>query len=159
MLQNGIKSKRIARFGAGHLTKIINDEIEMGLTNKNIYESFQIKADKIKDTFVQFLLNAKYDKKVVAGYGAAAKGNTLINYAGIKRDMINFVCDAAEAKIGKFLPGSHIPVLDPKVLESTHIDYLIIFPWNISDEIIQQNKAISGSGTKFVTIIPELKFM
>ena len=142
-----------------NVEKIIKDEIEMGLTNRNIYESFQLKADKIKDTFIQFLLNAKYDKKVVAGYGAAAKGNTLINYAGIKRDMINFVCDAADSKIGKYLPGSHIPILDPRVLESTHIDYLIIFPWNISDEIIQQNKTLSGSGTKFVTIIPELKFM
>ena len=142
-----------------NVEKIIKDEIEMGLTNRNIYESFQLKADKIKDTFIQFLLNAKYDKKVVAGYGAAAKGNTLINYAGIKRDMINFVCDAADSKIGKYLPGSHIPILDPRVLESTHIDYLIIFPWNISDEIMQQNKTLSGSGTKFVTIIPELKFM
>ena len=142
-----------------NVEKIIKDEIEMGLTNRNIYESFQLKADKIKDTFIQFLLNAKYDKKVVAGYGAAAKGNTLINYAGIKRDMINFVCDAADSKIGKYLPGSHIPILDPRVLESTHIDYLIIFPWNISDEIIQQNKTLSGSGTKFVTLIPELKLM
>ena len=142
-----------------NVEKILNDEIKMGLKNKNIYENFQIKADKIKDTFVQFLLNAKYDKKVVAGYGAAAKGNTLMNYAGIKQDMINFVCDAAVSKIGKYLPGSHIPILDPKVLESHHIDYLIIFPWNISDEIIQQNKALSESGTKFVTIIPELKII
>ena len=142
-----------------NVEKILNDEIKMGLKNKNIYENFQIKADKIKDTFVQFLLNAKYDKKVVAGYGAAAKGNTLMNYAGIKQDMINFVCDAAASKIGKYLPGSHIPILDPKVLESHHIDYLIIFPWNISDEIIQQNKALSESGTKFVTIIPELKII
>ena len=142
-----------------NVEKIIKDEIEMGLTNRNIYESFQLKADKIKDTFIQFLLNAKYDKKVVAGYGAAAKGNTLINYAGIKRDMINFVCDAAVSKIGKYLPGSHIPILDPKVLKSKHIDYLIIFPWNISCEIIEQNKELSESGTKFVTIIPELKII
>ncbi len=142
-----------------NVEKILNDEIAMGLMNKNIYENFQIKADKIKDTFVQFLLNAKYDKKVVAGYGAAAKGNTLMNYAGIKRDMINFVCDAAASKIGKYLPGSHIPILHPKVLEFNQIDYLIIFPWNISDEIIKENKALSEAGTKFVTIIPELKII
>ena len=144
---------------SNNVEKILNDEIEAGLMNKYIYENFQIKANKIKDTFVQFLLNAKYDKKVVAGYGAAAKGNTLMNYAGIKRDMISFVCDAAVSKIGKYLPGSHIPILDPKVLELNHIDYLIIFPWNISDEIIEQNKALSVSGTKFVTIITELKII
>ena len=144
---------------SNNVEKILNDEIEAGLMNKYIYENFQIKANRIKDTFVQFLLNAKYDKKVVAGYGAAAKGNTLMNYAGIKRDMISFVCDAAVSKIGKYLPGSHIPILDPKVLELNHIDYLIIFPWNISDEIIEQNKALSVSGTKFVTIIPDLKII
>ena len=93
------------------------------------------------------------------GYGAAAKGNTLINYAGIKPDMINFVCDAANSKIGKYLPGSHIPILDPKVLEFKHIDYLIIFPWNIADEIIEQNQTLSKLGTKFVTMIPELKII
>ena len=144
---------------SNNVEKILNYEIEACLMNKYIYENFQIKANKIKDTFVQFLLNAKYDKKVVAGYGEAAKGNTLMNYAGIKRDMISFVCDAAVSKIGKYLPGSHIPILDPKVLELNHIDYLIIFPWNISDEIIEQNKALSVSGTKFVTIIPDLKII
>ena len=142
-----------------NVEKILNDEIEMGLMDINIYEKFQSKADTIKNTFVQFLLNAKHENKVVAGYGAAAKGNTLINYAGIKRDMINFVCDAAISKIGKYLPGSHIPILDPKVLKSKHVDYLIIFPWNISCEIIEQNKELSESGTKFVTIIPELKII
>ena len=142
-----------------NVEKILNDEIEMGLMDINIYEKFQSKADTIKNTFVQFLLNAKHENKVVAGYGAAAKGNTLINYAGIKRDMINFVCDAAVSKIGKYLPGSHIPILDPKVLKSKHVDYLIIFPWNISCEIIEQNKELSESGTKFVTIIPELKII
>ena len=142
-----------------NVEKILNDEIAMGLMDKNIYENFQIKADKIKDTFIQFLLTAKYNKKVVAGYGAAAKGNTLMNYAGIKGDMISFVCDSAASKIGKYLPGSHIPILDPEVLNLNHIDYLIIFPWNISDEIIQQNKKLSESGTKFVTIIPELKII
>ena len=142
-----------------NVEKITNDEIEMGLMDINIYEKFQSKADTIKNTFVQFLLNAKHENKVVAGYGAAAKGNTLINYAGIKRDMINFVCDAAVSKIGKYLPGSHIPILDPKVLKSKHVDYLIIFPWNISCEIIEQNKELSESGTKFVTIIPELKII
>tara|TARA_B100000768_G_scaffold181288_1_gene203658 strand:- start:1820 stop:3043 length:1224 start_codon:yes stop_codon:yes gene_type:complete len=144
---------------SNNVEKVLKAEIEAGLMTEATYKNFQIKANEIKDRFIQFLLNAKYDKKVVVGYGAAAKGNTLINYAGIKPDMINFVCDAADSKIGKYLPGSHIPILEPKVLEFNHIDYLIIFPWNIADEIIEQNQTLSKLGTKFVTMIPELKII
>ena len=142
-----------------NVEKILNLEMEAGLTKESTYGNFQIKADKIKNTFIQFLLDAKYNNKVVVGYGAAAKGNTLLNYAGIRPDMVPFVCDAANSKIGKYLPGSHIPILSPKELEKNKIDYLIIFPWNISYEIIQQNTLLRKAGTKFVTMIPELKII
>ena len=92
----------------------------------------------------------------MAAYGAAAKGNTLLNYAGVKPDLLAFVCDAAVAKQGKFMPGSHIPILSPAVLIEQRLDYLVILPWNIADEVKQQNAKLSGFGTKFVTAVPSL---
>ena len=96
------------------------------------------------------------DKKVLA-YGAAAKGNTLLNYAGVKPDLVQMVCDAALSKQGKFMPGSHIPILSPEELGKQHPDFLLILPWNIADEVKRQMAWLNGSETKFVTAIPELR--
>ena len=93
----------------------------------------------------------------MVGYGAAAKGNTLMNYAGIKADLIKFVCDAAKSKQGKFLPGSHIQVFHPEKIAQTKPDYVVIFPWNLRDEIMDQLSYVRQWGGKFVTAIPELK--
>ena len=92
----------------------------------------------------------------VAAYGAAAKGNTLLNYAGIKPDLLPFVCDAAAAKQGRYLPGSHIPVLAPGVLAQRRPDYLVILPWNIAAEVREQNAALVALGTRIVTAVPRL---
>ncbi|MFM8443283.1 MAG: methyltransferase C-terminal domain-containing protein, partial [Methylococcus sp.] len=89
-------------------------------------------------------------------YGAAAKGNTLLNYAGIKPDLLPYACDAAPAKQGKYLPGSHIPILPPTVLDERRPDYVLILPWNIADEVKEQLGGIAARGTKFVTAIPQL---
>ena len=89
-------------------------------------------------------------------YGAAAKGITLLNYAGIKQDLLPFVFDAAKSKQGQFLPGSHIPILPPEKLENLNPDFLLILPWNIADEIKIQNSKLRNKGTKFVTAIPKL---
>ena len=113
-----------------------------GLKNDLTYSAFQQRANKVKDNLIRFLLDAKSDGKSVAGYGAAAKGNTLLNYAGIRKDLVSFICDASESKIGKFMPASQIPILHPSVLEEKRPDYLIIFPWNIANEVILQNKKI-----------------
>jgi C-methyltransferase C-terminal domain len=87
---------------------------------------------------------------------AAAKGNTLLNYAGIKPDLLPFVCDAAAAKQGKFMPGSHIPIFAPALLAQRRPDYLLILPWNIAAEVMQQNADLAKLGTKFVTAVPKL---
>jgi hypothetical protein len=95
----------------------------------------------------------------VAAYGAAAKGNTLLNYAGIKKDLLPFVCDAAIAKQNKYLPGSHIPIISPSELTKITLDYLLILPWNIAEEVKSQNASLTKKGTKFVTVVPELRIV
>ena len=84
-------------------------------------------------------------------------GNTLLNYAGVKPDLLLFVCDAAPAKQGKFMPGSHIPILAPAALDDQRPDYLVILPWNIAAEVKQQNAKLAELGTKFVTAVPKLE--
>ncbi|MEX3014531.1 methyltransferase domain-containing protein [Gymnodinialimonas hymeniacidonis] len=131
-------------------------EADQGLDTDKYYQGFQARANKAKDSFVAFLLDAKARGKTVAGYGAAAKGNTLMNYAGVKPDLLPFIADAASAKIGKFMPGSHIPILAPEALRSSRPDYLIIFPWNIAAEVRSQCADLAALGTQFVTVIPDL---
>lgn len=135
---------------------ILSEEIRRGIATAAYYEGFQAKAEAVKNGLVAFLLKAKREGRSVAGYGAAAKGNTLLNYAGIRPDLLPFICDAAAAKIGKFMPGSHIPILDPVVLESRRPDYLIILPWNIAHEVRSQNAHLAAEGTRFVVAVPEL---
>lgn len=132
-------------------------ENQGGLRDLVTYRAFQARADRVKDGLLAFLIEAKRDGKTVAAYGAAAKGNTLLNYAGVKPDLLPFVCDAAVAKQNKFMPGSHIPILAPAELASRRPDYLVILPWNIAAEVRQQNAALAQQGTRFVTAVPELK--
>lgn len=127
------------------------------MRDPSFYAGFQSKAEKIKDDFLSFLIDAKRKGKSVAAYGAAAKGNTLMNYAGIRPDLIRYVVDKNEAKQGKFMPGSRIPVVAPKVLAQQGPDYLVILPWNIASEVKQQNAHLAGLGTKFVTAVPDLE--
>lgn len=138
------------------VSALLAEERSRGMDQDAWYEGFQAQADATKDAFIQFLLNAKREGKSVAAYGAAAKGNTLLNYAGIKPDLLSFVCDAAEAKIGKYLPGSHLPIYAPDYLDTHRPDYLVVLPWNISREVFQQLDHLAKSGTKFVTAIPSL---
>ena len=138
---------------------IFAQEIQAGMKNKKTYSSFQKKAEKVKDSFISFLLKAKAEGKTVAGYGAAAKGNTLMNYAGIRPDLIPFICDAAKSKIGQYMPASHIPILAPSALDENTPDYLVILPWNIVGEIMKQNAHLVEKGTKFVIAVPELKII
>lgn len=132
-------------------------EKDAGLQAEETYLAFQAKADAVKDDFVRFLLDAKAEGKSVAGYGAAAKGNTLMNYAGIRPDLMPFVCDAADAKIGQYLPASHIPILPPAALRERRPDYLVILPWNIAEEVMKQNADLAAKGTRFVVAVPSLK--
>lgn len=136
--------------------KLINEEKKRGLQLLETYQTFQAKADRVKDDLLLFLIEQKRAGKKVAAYGAAAKGNTLLNYAGVKPDLLPFVCDAATAKQGQFMPGSHIPILPPAVLEQTRPDYVLILPWNIAGEVREQNAVLAGKGTRFVTAVPVL---
>src|SRR3974377_636063 len=113
---------------------LLAEEARRDLQTITTYQGFQAKVGRIKDDFLIFLLEKKRTGKRVAAYGAAAKGNTLLNYAGVKPDLIPFVCDAATAKQGKFMPGSHIPIQPPRMLAEQRPDYLLILPWNISSE-------------------------
>jgi hypothetical protein len=138
------------------VTRILQKEIDAGLLQLQTYQNFQARADKIKDDLLVFLIEQKRAGKKVVAYGAAAKGNTLLNYAGVKPDLLPLVCDAAEAKQGKFMPGSHIAILPPSELLKRPMDYLLILPWNIASEVQQQNWALKENGVRFVTAVPEL---
>lgn len=128
-----------------------------GMDDNEYYLAFQSQADDVKNDFVRFLLQAKAEDKSVAGYGAAAKGNTIMNYAGVRPDLLPFICDAAPAKIGKLMPGSHIPILAPSALRENRPDYLIILPWNIAAEVKEQCSDLAALGTRFVTAVPKLQ--
>ncbi len=132
-------------------------EMQCGMQELATYQGFQTRADEVKNALLAFLIEQKRAGKTVAGYGAAAKGNTLLNYAGVKPDLLPFVCDAAPAKQGKFLPGSHIPILPPTALAERRPDYLLILPWNIAAEVMQQNARLAPQGTRFVTAVPRLE--
>jgi len=139
--------------------RILAEEKSGGLLALETYRAFQARAEKVKDDFVSFLLEQKREGKKIAAYGAAAKGNTLLNYAGVKPDLLPFVCDAAPAKQGKFLPGSHIPIHAPEKLACESPDYVLILPWNIADEVVTQNGALQSRGTKFVAAVPKLEIL
>ena len=123
------------------------------------YQGFQQKVNTVKNNFLSFLIEAKKQGKKVAAYGAAAKGNTLLNYCGIKTDLINFVVDANPHKQNKYLPGSHIPVVAEQLIKDLKPDYIIIFPWNIKDEIMEQLSYVKTWGGQFVIAIPELQIL
>ncbi len=138
------------------VSSLLQAEIQHGLQDLNTYLKFQPRADKIKDDLLGFLIEQKRLGKKVAAYGAAAKGNTLLNYAGVKQDLLEFVCDAAQAKQGKFMPGSHIPILHPTEMLKRTFDWVLILPWNIAPEVVQQNAQLKTKGVRFVTAVPEL---
>ncbi|MFT5211649.1 MAG: hypothetical protein ACI9CE_003390 [Flavobacterium sp.] len=146
-----------SRSVSSNVATILKKEISMGLQDLSTYQEFQTRANKIKDDFLLFLLEQKRCNKSVAAYGAAAKGNTLLNYAGVKPDLLTFVCDAAVAKQGKYMPGSHIPILTPAAIAQKQPDYVVIFPWNIAEEVMENNGYISKWNGKFVTAVPCLQ--
>ncbi len=132
-------------------------EIAAGIKKADFYSNFQEKAARIKNDFSFFLLEAKRSGKAVAAYGAAAKGNTLMNYAGVRPDMISFVVDLNPAKQRKYMPGSRIPIVPEAVLREARPDYVVILPWNLKNEVMEQLAYIREWGGKFVTAVPQLE--
>ena len=140
--------------------EMLHKEEVAGLKTLAFYENFQQKVEKIKYDFLLFLIEQKRNGKKVIGYGAAAKGNTLLNYCGIKgNDLIEFVVDASPYKQNKLLPGSRIPVYSNEKILSYKPDFIIIFPWNLKDEIAGQLSYAKNWGAQFVIAIPELTIL
>ena len=132
-------------------------EIAAGLHLIETYITFGEKVKETKRKLLRFLLAAKVENKSIVGYGAPAKGNTLLNYCGIGRDFIDYTVDRNPHKQGLFLPGTHIPIASPDKIRETQPDYLLILPWNLKEEIMEQMAFIGEWGGQFVVPIPEVK--
>lgn len=137
--------------------EMLSREAKAGMLDVDYYAGFQTKTDRIKNDFIAFLIEASRQDKLVAAYGAAAKGNTIINYGGVRPDLISFVVDSNPAKQGKYLPGSRIPIVDESRLQAARPDYVIILPWNIRTEVQNQLTYIKDWGGQFVTAVPHLQ--
>lgn len=147
------KDRTISR----NVDSLLEKEHSIGMNKMDFYLTFQDKINKVKNEFVEFLIKQNQMGKKVVAYGAAAKGNTLLNYCGIKSDLVRFVVDASPHKQGKLLPASHIPVVEESRIKDYKPDYVIILPWNIKDEIMAQLNYIREWGAKFVIAVPELQ--
>lgn len=139
------------------VAQVLEAEKASGMLRADHYRDFQGRTNRVKYDLVQFLLDAKRDGKRVAAYGAAAKGNTLLNYAGIRADLIDFVVDRNPAKQGKYMPGSRIPILPEERLKQEKPDYVLILPWNLKSELEVQLAYVKNWGGKLVTAIPRLE--
>lgn len=144
---------------SARVDELLQREAGAGMLNASYYTGFQAKTDQVKNDFLVFLLEAKRQGKTVAAYGAAAKGNTLMNYAGIRPDLIQFVVDRNPAKQGKHMPGSRIPIVDEPRLQQENPDYVVILPWNLKVEVLKQLAYVQSWGGEFVTAVPKLEVL
>jgi len=137
--------------------KIIQQEQSFGINKTQTYSDFQERINRIKYEFLSFLISLKLKGKKIVGYGAAAKGSTLLNFSGVKSDLIDYVVDGSESKQGKFLPGSRIPIFPPSVLfNDKEVDVILILPWNIQTEILTQIKSNRSNIPDVYIAIPEI---
>ena len=141
------------------IATLLGAEERAGLRRLDAYTGLQKRADSVKDGLLSFLIEQKHAGRTVAGYGAAAKGNTLLNYGGVKPDLLPYVCDAATAKQGKFLPGSHIPILPPSAIREHKPELVLILPWNIADEVMRQHEYIKEWDGRFVIAVPKIRIL
>lgn len=138
---------------------LLRREADAGMCDPRYYAGFQGRAERVKNDFLAFLLEMKRKGRRVAAYGAAAKGNTLLNFAGVRPDLLPFVVDRNPAKQGKYLPGSRIPILPPAALSDRKPDDLVILPWNLAHEVRQQCACLAEWGGKFVVAVPALRVL
>jgi 2-polyprenyl-3-methyl-5-hydroxy-6-metoxy-1,4-benzoquinol methylase len=137
--------------------EILAEEKAAGMTDAAFYKGLQVKAEQVKNDLLSFLLEAKGLGLRVAAYGAAAKGNTLLNFAGVRPDLLHYVVDRNPAKQGRFMPGSRIPIVDEAYLQGNRPDRVLILPWNLQSEVMQQLVYIKEWGGRFVTAVPKLE--
>lgn len=142
---------------SAHLDAARKNEAMLGVASAAFYEGFQARTNTVKDDFLAFLLDAKRKGHTVAGYGAAAKGNTLLNYAGVRGDLVQFVVDRNPAKMGRFLPGSRIPIVGEDEIRKQRPDYIVIFPWNLKQEVMTQLAYTRQWDAQLVTAVPALE--
>jgi hypothetical protein len=131
-------------------------EAQAGLDQIETYLGFQEEIYRVKRELLSFLINAKSHGKKVVGYGAPAKGNTLLNYCGIRTDLLDYTVDRSPHKQGLYLPGTHIPIYAPEKIRETQPDYVLILPWNLKEEVMVQMGYIQEWGGRFVVPIPEM---
>ena len=146
-------SKRITE----NVRVLLESEVAVGVENLEFYLAFNQKVQSTKRSILDFMIRIKNKGKTLAGYGAPAKGNTLLNYCGIRTDFIEYTVDRSPHKQGHFLPGTHIPIHHPNKIIETQPDYVVIFPWNLKNEIMSQMAHIRDWNGKFVTLIPQVK--
>lgn len=146
-----------ARSAGKEATRVAAREAAAGLGVLDTYAGFRRRAHEVKRDLLAFMIDAKRAGKRVAAYGAAAKGNTLLNYCGMRDDFIDFVADVSPHKQGRFLPGTHIPILHPDKIRETRPEYLLLLPWNLEREITEQHAYIRDWGGKFVVAIPTVR--
>jgi SAM-dependent methyltransferase len=151
------KGKDSAPAASQAIVDVLRREVAAGLGRLDGYEGFQSKAEKVKNDFLAFLIQHKRAGRVVVGYAAAAKGNTLLNFAGVKPDLLRFVADASPEKQGRFLPGSRIPVVDEAHLRAAKPDVVVLLAWNLEEELRQQLGYIREWGGQFAVVVPELR--
>jgi SAM-dependent methyltransferase len=138
---------------------LLQRELDAGICSPEYYAGFQQKINEVKNGLLAFLLKAKSEGKTVAAYGAAAKGNTLMNYAGVRPDVLSFVTDRNPEKQRKYMPGSRIPIVDELFLKQQRPDYVLILPWNLKAEIIKQLEYIREWGGRFAVAVPEMELI
>jgi SAM-dependent methyltransferase len=143
-----------SRAPTGNVAKVLADERAAGLERLERYAAFQERVSETKRALLDFLIGAKRAGKGIVAYGAAAKGNTLLNYCGVRSDFIDYVADRSPHKQGRYLPGTHLPIAPPERIRETRPDYLLILPWNIREEVMEQNSFIREWGGRFVVPIP-----
>ncbi len=148
-----------SHFPTANVAAMADRERGAGMTNASWYHGFQQVAERVKDEFLAFLLEQKRAGKVVAAYGAAAKGNTLVNFTGVRADLLRFVVDASPHKQGRYLPGSRIPVVDESHLRRERPDFIVILPWNLRPEITAQLHYVSDWGGRLVVAVPTLQVL
>jgi hypothetical protein len=131
-------------------------EVEKGFDRLTTYEVFAERVTEVKRSLLEFLIKVRREGKHVVAYGAPGKGNTLLNYCGIREDFIEYAVDRNPYKHGRFLPGTHIPVFAPERIAETRPDYIVILPWNLKEEIVSQLEYVRQWGAQFVIPIPRL---
>jgi hypothetical protein len=139
------------------VSHLLEREVKAGLNQIQHYFSFAEMVKKTKWNLLDFLISVKREGKTIVGYGAPGKGNTLLNYCGIRTDFLDYTVDRNPHKHGKVLPGTHIPIMAPEKIAETRPDYVLILPWNLKDEIMEQMSYIREWGAQFVVPIPEVK--